>query len=159
MENSGQIYAYDSHGARIIDLKTGGKVQKALIRELQWDHLGKELLHIDFARVAADERIKVPVPIELRGVAPGLIAAGLNPVCTDAVAMALMGFDPMMEMGTPPFEVCESIVKLAEDAGLGTRDLKRIEVVGGSIAELKFDFAAIRAQRRKSPRPAPVLRG
>ena len=24
-----------------------GKVQKALIQELQWDHLGKELLHLD----------------------------------------------------------------------------------------------------------------
>jgi large subunit ribosomal protein L25 len=65
------------HGARIIDLKTDGKVQKALIREIQWDHLGKELLHIDFARVAEDERIKVPVPLELRGVAPGVTAGGL----------------------------------------------------------------------------------
>src|SRR5437016_1569709 len=44
------------HGARVVDLKSGGKVEKALIREAQWDHLGIELLHVDFARVAADER-------------------------------------------------------------------------------------------------------
>ena len=34
---------------------------------------------------------------ELTGVAPGVIVAGLNPVTTDAVSMALMGFDPMAD--------------------------------------------------------------
>src|SRR5947209_3945055 len=65
------------HGVRVVDLKTGGTVQKALIKEVQWDHLGKELLHVDFARVAADERVVVTVPIELRGIAPGVGAGGV----------------------------------------------------------------------------------
>jgi large subunit ribosomal protein L25 len=65
------------HKVRVIDLKTSRGVQKALIRELQWDHLGKSLLHVDFARVAADERIQVSVPIELRGVAPGVTGGGV----------------------------------------------------------------------------------
>jgi hypothetical protein len=65
----------------------------------------------------------------------------------------------MARRGTPPFEVCESVVQLAENAGLGTRDLKRIEVTGGSIAELKFDFAAIRKRRHSAPPPPPVQRG
>jgi large subunit ribosomal protein L25 len=34
-------------------------------------------LHVDFARVAADERIKIEVRIELRGTAPGVTAGGL----------------------------------------------------------------------------------
>lgn len=96
---------------------------------------------------------------ELQGVAPGVIVAGLNPVCTDAVSMAVMGFDPMADRGTPPFEACDSIVKLAEEAGLGTRDLKRIEVTGESIPEMKYDFAAIRRKRRAAPQPPPVQRG
>jgi large subunit ribosomal protein L25 len=65
------------HGARVVDLKLDSKVEKALIREIQWDHLGKELLHVDFARVAADERIHVHVPIELRGIAPGVSGGGV----------------------------------------------------------------------------------
>jgi large subunit ribosomal protein L25 len=65
------------HGARVVDLQADGKVQKALIRELQWDHLGKELLHVDFARVAVDERVVVTVPLEIRGVAPGVTAGGV----------------------------------------------------------------------------------
>jgi large subunit ribosomal protein L25 len=59
------------HGARVLDLKSDGKTEKVLIRELQWDHLGHEILHVDFARISADERIHVTVPIELRGTAPG----------------------------------------------------------------------------------------
>jgi large subunit ribosomal protein L25 len=63
--------------ARVLDLEMAEGLQKVLIRELQWDHLGKELLHIDFARVSADERIHVSVSIELRGVSPGVVAGGL----------------------------------------------------------------------------------
>jgi len=64
-------------GVRVVDLKAGGKEEKALIRDVQWDHLGKDLLHVDFARVAADERIVLTVPIELRGTAPGVTAGGV----------------------------------------------------------------------------------
>ena len=64
-------------GARVVDLQTEGKVEKALIRELQWDHLGHEIMHVDFARVAADERIKIEVRIELRGTAAGVTAGGV----------------------------------------------------------------------------------
>jgi large subunit ribosomal protein L25 len=60
------------HGTRVVDLKAGGKLEKALIREVQWDHLGKDVLHVDFTRVSADERIRVNVPVELRGIAPGV---------------------------------------------------------------------------------------
>ena len=70
-----------------------------------------------------------------------------------------MGFDPMADRGTPPFERCDSLLKLAEEAGIGTRDLQRIEVAGASIAEVKFDFAAIRRQRRAVPRPPFRVRG
>jgi uncharacterized protein (DUF362 family) len=96
---------------------------------------------------------------ELTGVAPGVIVAGLNPVTTDAVSMAVMGFDPMAVRGVPPFEVCDSVLALAEEVGLGTRDLKRIEVTGTPIREALFDFAAIRKKRRASPPPRMGIRG
>jgi uncharacterized protein (DUF362 family) len=72
--------------------------------------------------------------------APGLLVAGLNPVCTDSVAAALMGFDPMAERGTAPFEHCDSTLSLAEAKGLGTRDLKRIEVIGVPIKDAVHPF-------------------
>lgn len=87
----------------------------------------------------------------IRGVAPanpGIIAVGTNPVTIDAVCMALMGYDPLADRGKPPFETCDSTLRLAEDAGIGTRDLSRIEVVGTPVKEAVFDFAAIRRKRR-----------
>src|ERR1019366_2435183 len=65
---------------------------------------------------------------ELKLVSPGVMVGGPNPVSTDAVAMAGRGSDAMASRGTPPFERCDSTLKLAEEAGIGTRDLKRIEV-------------------------------
>jgi len=80
----------------------------------------------------------------IRGVvpaSPGVIVAGTNPVTTDAVCMAVMGFDPGADRGKAPFETCDSTLRLAEDVGIGTRDLSRIEVVGASIKEAMFDFS------------------
>lgn len=71
---------------------------------------------------------------------PGLLLAGMNCVSTDAVAMATMGFDPMADRGTPPFETCDSTLRLAEHLGVGTRDLSRIEVVGTPISQARFRF-------------------
>ena len=75
-----------------------------------------------------------------RPVHAGLLVAGTNCVTTDAVGTALMGFDPMAERGTAPFEKSDSTLKLAEQIGLGTRDLKRIEVIGVPIAKARIDF-------------------
>jgi uncharacterized protein (DUF362 family) len=75
-----------------------------------------------------------------RPVHAGLLIAGRNCVTTDAVSTALMGFDPMAERGTPPFETCDSTLKLAEQAGIGTRNLNRIEVIGVPFSKAKVSF-------------------
>jgi uncharacterized protein (DUF362 family) len=75
-----------------------------------------------------------------KAVHPGLLIAGLNCVSTDAVATAVMGFDPMADRGTPPFETSDSTLRLAEHLGVGTRDLSRIEVTGTPIAKARFRF-------------------
>jgi uncharacterized protein (DUF362 family) len=83
-----------------------------------------------------------------KAVEPGVIVAGTNPVNVDAVSMAVMGFDPAADRGTPPFETSDSTLRLAESVGIGTRDLKLIEVVGTPIRQAMFDFAELRRQRR-----------
>jgi large subunit ribosomal protein L25 len=59
------------HHVRVVDLHIGGKTETAVIQEVQYDHLGKEVLHVDFKRVSKDERIVVSVRVELKGTAPG----------------------------------------------------------------------------------------
>ena len=86
----------------------------------------------------------------VKPVEPGVIVAGTNPVNVDAVSMAVMGFDPMADRGAPPFEDCDSTLRLAEGVGVGARDLKRIEVVGTPIREALFSFADMRRERRRA---------
>lgn len=74
---------------------------------------------------------------------PGVLIAGLNCVSTDAVGTAVMGFDPMADTGTPPFETASSMLKLGEQEGLGTRDLSRIEVLGEPIAKVRTPFTPL----------------
>lgn len=64
------------HGGRLVELR-GAANETALIRELQWDIYGLDVLHVDFARVSADERIEVTVSIELRGECPGVKEGGV----------------------------------------------------------------------------------
>jgi len=78
-----------------------------------------------------------------RPVHAGVLIAGTNPVTTDAVATAVMGFDPMATHGTAPFESCDSTLQLAEQLGIGTRDLKRIEVIGTPVSSVRIDFRRV----------------
>ena len=71
---------------------------------------------------------------------PGVILVGRNPVCTDAVGMGVMSYDTMAKRGSAPFVRGDNPLELAEAAGLGTRDLSRIEVVGLSLKEARLDF-------------------
>jgi large subunit ribosomal protein L25 len=64
------------HGVRIYDVSLKGAVQKALLRDVQWDALGHDILHADFYRVSADETITLDVRVELRGTAPGVTTGG-----------------------------------------------------------------------------------
>jgi large subunit ribosomal protein L25 len=60
----------------LAELLVGGAAETVLVRDVQWDHLGKEILHLDFARVSADESIETEVRIDIRGVAPGTAGGG-----------------------------------------------------------------------------------
>jgi uncharacterized protein (DUF362 family) len=78
----------------------------------------------------------------VRIVKPGLLLAGLNPVCTDAVGAAVMGYNPRAPRGTAPFKTCDNILLLAEAHGVGTTDLKRIDVRGVPVEQALFRFDA-----------------
>ena len=78
----------------------------------------------------------------VRSVSPGVLLAGTNPVCTDAVATAVMGYDPRASRDTAPFRKCDNTLLLAEGNGVGSADLSRIEVVGVPIAKALYRFEA-----------------
>lgn len=62
---------------RVVDLELDGKSETAILRETQWDAYHKELRHVDFMRVDANERVKADVDVVLRGTAAGALAGGV----------------------------------------------------------------------------------
>ncbi len=77
---------------------------------------------------------------DLTPVNAGVLVAGRNAVATDAVGMAVMGFDPTAEMPNPPFLRGLNHLNIARALGLGTNRLDEIEVVGTQIDSVQRRF-------------------
>src|SRR5437016_2843722 len=71
------LVGHIDQGAHLFDLSVDGKSEKVLVKEVQYDHLGIEVLHIDFARVSLDEKVEVTVSLELKGTPKGEADGGV----------------------------------------------------------------------------------
>ena len=79
---------------------------------------------------------------------PGVLIVGLNPVSTDAVGTAVMGYaNPRAARGEEAFAICENHLLLAEQAGLGTADLAQIDVRGMTIEKARYPYPPLRLGR------------
>jgi uncharacterized protein (DUF362 family) len=78
---------------------------------------------------------------ELKFTDPGVLITGLNPVSTDAVATAVMGYDnPRAIRGEKPFAFCDNHLLMAEQVGLGSADLSQIDVRGEPISKVRYPY-------------------
>jgi large subunit ribosomal protein L25 len=66
-----EVVSHLHHGAHVFALQLDGKSENVLVKEVQYDHLGIEVLHVDFARVSLDEKVEVTIPLELKGTPKG----------------------------------------------------------------------------------------
>jgi uncharacterized protein (DUF362 family) len=77
---------------------------------------------------------------DLHAMSPGLLIGGKNPVTTDAIAVAAMGFDPSAEYPNPPFLRAENHLNIAYQLGLGSNRLSDIEILGTKLDDVKMKF-------------------
>ena len=79
-----ELSTHLARGAHVFDLAVDGKSETVLVKEVQYDHLGIEVIHVDFARVSLTEKVTVTVPIELKGTPKGEDEGGvLSQVMSD----------------------------------------------------------------------------
>jgi len=95
-------------GHRLIDVQIGKKKEKMIIKDLQYDYLGKEIIHVDLMRVDVTELIKVTVPIELKGMAQGTHEGGIVEEHTDH-----------LEVECKATDIPESILVSVKDVRVG----------------------------------------
>jgi large subunit ribosomal protein L25 len=75
--NGHDLDAALSRGERLLELEVDGRLENILIKDVQYDAMGNDVLHVDLARVDLDERVKVTVPIMLRGTPAGAVEGGV----------------------------------------------------------------------------------
>ena len=76
----------------------------------------------------------------LTPVKANVMFAGKDPVATDSVATAAMGFDPTADYPNAPFVNGENHIAMAAKLGLGTNKLEEIKIVGASLADVTKKF-------------------
>jgi large subunit ribosomal protein L25 len=96
------------HGHRLMDVQIGKRKEKMIVKDLQYDYLGRDIIHIDLMRVDVTETIKVTVPIELKGTAKGTHEGGIIGEHTDH-----------LEIECKVTDIPETIVVWVKEIGVG----------------------------------------
>jgi large subunit ribosomal protein L25 len=96
------------HGHRLMDVQIGRKKEKMIVKDLQYDYLGKDIIHVDLMRVDVTETVKVAVPVELKGIAKGTHEGGIIEECTDHLEIECRATD-----------IPESVIVSVKEVGVG----------------------------------------
>jgi large subunit ribosomal protein L25 len=105
------------HAVHVVQLDMAASEGKQyLIKDVQYDHLQKDLLHLDLMRVEAHERVEVKVRVELKGEPKGVHDGGeLVQLITDLQIEA-----PLLSI---PDVITHNVKELGLDENLHVRDL------------------------------------
>jgi large subunit ribosomal protein L25 len=96
------------HGHRLMDVQIGKKRETAMVKDLQYDHLGRDIIHVDLMRVNVTETVKVKVSIELKGTAKGTHEGGI-----------VEGHTDHLEIECKVADIPESIIVSVKEVGVG----------------------------------------
>lgn len=119
--------------SHLAELDLGGQTETVLIRDVQWDHLGREIIHVDFARVNKEELIETEVELDFKGDAVGVGDGGLlQPVIRSLRVKCPAGSIP------DSIKVDVSALKLGE--GIHIREL---ELPQGLVVEAEPELLVV----------------
>jgi large subunit ribosomal protein L25 len=104
------------HGNRLFSIKIGGKNETLLVKDIQFDHLGKEIMHVDLMRVNLNEKRNVMVPVILKGDAVGFHKGGILETVLDHIEIETVVSDI-------PENITASVKNLDIGDALHARDL------------------------------------
>jgi large subunit ribosomal protein L25 len=136
-----------NHGAHLFDLALDGKSEKVLVKEVQYDHLGISVIHVDFARVSLDERVEVTVPIELKGEpkndgeTPGVVTQVINELEIECLVTEI------------PHSIIVNIADMKLDDQISISDLK---LPPGTTTKIDADAVVVTFKEVKEEETAPV---
>jgi len=72
-----ELVGHLNHGTHVFDLTIDGKSETVLVKDVQYDAFGQEVLHVDFARVDLNEKVQISVPLIIKGTPKGEADGGV----------------------------------------------------------------------------------
>ncbi|MFA5863074.1 MAG: 50S ribosomal protein L25 [Phycisphaerae bacterium] len=144
------------HGSHLFELQMDDHSETVLVKEVQYDYLGTDPIHVDFGRVDLNERVPVAVPLVLRGIAAGVTAGGvLQQILMQLQIECLVTDIPeQIRMNVSKLELNQSLhagdITLPEGAKLLLEPGTVVAVVS-TIAEEEVAPAAVGAEDAAEP--------
>jgi large subunit ribosomal protein L25 len=142
-----ELTTHLDRGAHLFDLALDGKTQKVLVKEVQYDHLGLEVIHVDFARVSLDEKVEVTVPIELKGTPKGEEEGGVLQQMVSALEVECLVTDI-------PDMITANVAEMKVDDVLHVSDLKLPPGVR-ALQDPEVIVAMVKVIEEEEAAPAP----
>lgn len=143
-----EVVRHLDHGTHVFDLTLDGRSEKVLIKDVQYDHLGMEVLHVDFARVSLDEKVEVTVQLELKGEPKGEADGGVLTQLVQELELECLVTDipaiirhNVSEMGLDSDLLVKDLILPA-----GVRCLQDEDLVLAQVREIKEEEAAPAAE-------------
>ncbi|MCY3021889.1 MAG: 50S ribosomal protein L25 [Planctomycetota bacterium] len=136
-------------GDRVVSLKLEGGDKQALIKEVQYDPLGEQTMHVDFTELRAGQKVRVAVAVVTKGVPKGHINGGVlqQPVHTVHVECLPTQIPEKIVVDAEPLDVDDVIhvkdLKLPE--GVAAVDAPDIVLIAVHVPRVEEPVAAVEA--------------
>ena len=154
--------------SHLAELKVGGAAETVMVKALQWDYLGRDIIHVDFARVDLNETIDTTVRLEIKGTPKGAAEGGTLELLTHEVRIncRAVAIPDSIKVDVSALSVGDSIhgrdLKLGEGILLkGDPDLMLLHVVAKPAGDAagegdakKAEPEVIKKEKKKDEKPA-----
>ncbi len=133
-----EFHSLLTHGVHLLELQMGDKSETVLIKDVQYDYLGTNLVHVDFSRVNLNERVPVNVPVVLRGTPAGVQAGGMLQQLQMEVELECLVTDipEQLKVSVTNLEIGQSLYAKDIELPSGAKLLTEPDTVIAQVTEL-----------------------
>ena len=109
----------DAFYSQVLDISLDGKTQQVILRDIQRHPAKREILHMDFQRIRADQKINVTVPVNFvnEDIAPGVKVDG------GVVSHLITELEVVCLPGDIPENITVDLIELQLDKAIHLTDL------------------------------------
>ena len=149
------------HGQRVLSLNIEGQIQAYLIRDIQYNHLGSEFLHLDLSPINLDEKVTIKVAVELRGTPKGASEGGVLDQTMNEIEIECLASDI-------PTAIKASVASLDVGESLTVADLKLpdgvscLQETGDIVATVRVvaeEIEATETEEEETTAPEVITKG